>query len=117
VLRPTLLALAAALLAACASVPTPKSELDAANLALRKADQSDAAHYAPLDVRMARDKYQAALKAADKGDNVEARRLAEEAAVDAEVADVKSRAARAQQGAAESRSSIESLGSEPAGEK
>ena len=44
---------------------------------------------------MARDKDQAATKAADKGDNLEARHLAEEAAADAELADVTASAARA----------------------
>ena len=112
-----LLALTAVLLAACASVPVPKSELAAADLALRKADQSDAAHYAPLDARMARDKYQAATQAVDKDENLLARRLAEEAAVDAELADVKARAARAKEAADEARASLNSLGGESAGGK
>jgi hypothetical protein len=116
-LRRSLLVLVAALLAACASVPAPKSELATADLALRKADQSDAAHYAPLEARMARDKYQAATKAAGKGENLEARRLAEEAAADAELADVKARAARAKEAADEARASIQNLGSQPAGGK
>ena len=108
--RRTLSVLAVAVLAACASVPAPKSELAAADLALRKAEQSDAAHYAPLDVRKAQDEYQAAVKASDKGENLEARRLAETAAADAELADVKARAARAKEAADEARASIQSLG-------
>jgi hypothetical protein len=112
VLRRSLTAFAVTLLVACASVPVPKSELSAADLALRKAEQSDAAHYAPLDMRTARDKYQSATRAVDKGENLEARRLAEEASVDAELADLKARAARAKEAADEARASIQSLGSE-----
>lgn len=103
---------AALLLAACASVPAPKAELSAADLALRKADQSDGSHYAPLEARMARDKYQSATRAADEGRNLEARRLAEQAAVDAELADVKARAARAKEAADEARASIQTLSNE-----
>lgn len=107
--RRTLPALAVAALAACASVPAPKSELAKADLAIRTAQQSDAAHYAPLDMRKAQDAYQAAQKAAEKGDNLQARRLAEDASAGAELADMKARAARAKEAEDEARASIKSL--------
>lgn len=109
-LHRSLLALAVAVLAACASVPVPKSELAKADLAIRTAEQSDAAHYAPLDMRKAQDAYQAAQKAVEKDENLDARRLAEDAAADAELANMKARAARAKEAADEARASVKGLG-------
>lgn len=115
--HPRSLAVAALLGAAlsfggCASVPRPEGELSAADLALRKAEQADAAHHAPLDMRQARDRYDEARAAAADGRNLEARRLAESAAVDAQLAETKARAARAKEAADEIREDIESLRSE-----
>ena len=108
----------AALLAAglalggCASVPRPEAQLSAADLALRDAEQADAAHYAPLDMRKARDQYDAARGAAADDRHLEARRLAESAEVDARLAASKARAARAKAAEKEISDSIESLRSE-----
>ncbi len=57
-------------LAACASVPPPESELGQADLALRKAEQADAAHFAPLEMRVARTKLEAARLAMRDEDNL-----------------------------------------------
>ena len=50
-------------LGACASVPPPESQMGKADLALRKAEQADAAHFAPLEMRTARTKLEAARAA------------------------------------------------------
>jgi len=96
----------------CASVPEPKAELSAADLALRRAEQADAAHGAPLEARKARDQYDAAKQAVAKKDNLEGRRLAENAAVEAQLAEAKARAARAGQAEADARASLDALKSE-----
>jgi hypothetical protein len=86
----------ALLAAACASVPEPKGEIANADLALRKAEAVNAAELAPLDVRLAREKLQQAKLDVQKEKYVEARRLAEEAEVDALAAEAKARSARVQ---------------------
>jgi hypothetical protein len=99
-------------LAGCASVPPPDAQLAEADLALRNAEQVDAAHHAPLDMREARDQYDEARRLAQDDENLEARRLAESAAVRAELAATRARAARSRAAADEIRESIESLRSE-----
>jgi hypothetical protein len=78
----------------CASVPEPKGEIANADLALRKAEAVNAAELAPLDARLAREKLEKAKLDQKDGKNLEARRLAEQAEVDALVAEVKARALR-----------------------
>lgn len=96
----------------CASVPRPEAQLSAADLALRDAEQADAAHYAPLEMRKARDQYDAARRAEEDEHHLEARRLAESAEVDAQLAASKARTARAQAAAEEITADLESLRSE-----
>lgn len=99
-------------LGGCASVPRPEAQLSAADLALRDAEQADAAHYAPLEMRKARDQYDAARRAEEDDHHLEARRLAESAEVDARLAASKARTARAQTAAEEIAADVESLRSE-----
>ncbi|MGH7833783.1 MAG: DUF4398 domain-containing protein, partial [Candidatus Binatia bacterium] len=77
--------LAAAVIGAggCSSVQPPTGTLSQAGLAIREADQSKAAQYAPLELRRARDKLDEAERAMKGEDYVKARRLAEQALVDA----------------------------------
>jgi hypothetical protein len=93
----------------CASVPRPDSQLSAADLALRSAEQIDGAHHAPLEMRQARDQYDAARSAAQDERYLEARRLAESAEAEAQLAAAKARAARAKEAADYIRHDIESL--------
>ena len=81
--RSILVLLLAAGLGACASIPPPESQMGKADLALRKAEQADAAHYAPLEMRVARTKLEGARAAMRENENLEARRLAEQAKLDA----------------------------------
>ena len=81
-------------LAACASVPPPESELGKADLALRKAEQADAAHYAPLEMRTARTKLESARAAMRDKENLRARRLAEQAKLDALLAETTAQTAQ-----------------------
>ena len=79
---------------ACASVPPPTGEIAKADLALRKAEAVNAAELAPLDARLAREKLEKARLEEKDGKNLDARRLAEEAEVDALLAEAKARAER-----------------------
>lgn len=70
-----------ALLAACATEPAPTSELAAARAAVEQA--APVSQYAPRELAAAQTKLRFAQDALARGDNVRARRLAEQAEVDA----------------------------------
>lgn len=91
------LAGAALLAAGCASVPEPKGEVANADLALRKAEAVNAAEFAPLDARLAREKLEKAKLELEAEKYLKARRLAEAAEVDALVAEAKARSTRVEQ--------------------
>ena len=97
------------LAAGCASVPEPKAEVAKADLAFRKAEAVNAAELAPLDARIAREKMEKARLEMSRGHNLEARRLAEEAEVDALVAEAKARSERVQRSTEEKRNEVERL--------
>ena len=73
-----------AVLAACATEPAPTAELAAARAAVQQA--SPAAEYAPKELAAAQTKLGLAESALARGDNLRARRLAQEAEVDARLA-------------------------------
>lgn len=74
-------------LAACGSkVPRPDSELAIANSALKSAETSGAREYAPLELRIAREKKEAADKAMAEKNYAKAKRLTIQAHADAELA-------------------------------
>lgn len=101
------------LLIGCATAQSPRDEISRAELAVRKADESLASKYAPLDLVKAREKLDKAQTAARDNDAwPEAYRLALQARVDAELAEEKARAAQAEERANEMRRSIESLKAE-----
>ena len=110
--RFVLILLLAAGLGACASVPPPESQMGKADLALRKAEQADAAHFAPLEMRTARTKLEAARVAMREEDNLEARRLAEQAKLDATLAEATAQAAQRQEATDTIRADIEALRAE-----
>ena len=74
-------------LGACASAPqAPERELQAAEQAIRSAEQVRAANFASLELREARDKLTAARAAVQQEKMNHAKRLAEESRVNAELA-------------------------------
>lgn len=97
----------------CASSQPPESavtaELAAARTALGQADQAQAGEYAALDLRNARQKLEQAQEAFDRGERTRAMRLAQQAAVDAELAEVKSRSEQSQRAIEEVQESIRVL--------
>ena len=100
-------------LAGCASSQPPSeavsADLATARTAVEQAEQADATNYAALEMRNARQKLEQAQAAMDRGDRMLAQRLAEQAAVDAQLAEVKSRSTKAQNAVTEVQESIRAL--------
>lgn len=100
----------AVMLVGCGTTePPPRAELAAAEVALRGAERADAARFAPAPLTLAQDKYARAGAAMDAGQFGEARWLAEQALVDAQLAEAEARSAIARQNAAELQESIRAL--------
>jgi hypothetical protein len=96
----------------CSSVQPPTGTVSQAQLAIRQADQSKASQYAPVELSKAREKFNDAEKAMRNEDYVKARRLSEQALVDARLAEVKAESEIARQNAAELQKTIQSLRAE-----
>ncbi|MGH6921178.1 MAG: DUF4398 domain-containing protein [Geminicoccaceae bacterium] len=95
-----------AALAACASVPAPLQDVAAAERAVQAAADADAARLAPAAYDQARGKLEAAKTALQARQHLQARQLAEQALVDAELAGITARAEEAAQAAARLRAEI-----------
>jgi flagellar motor protein MotB len=107
-------ALAIALMSACATVPPPTRELAAAHAAIDSANVAGAASASSLELNQAREKLSAAELAARDGDAVRARHLAQEAQVDAQVAQAKTSSARSREGLAQAQAALQALREEAA---
>ena len=104
---------AALILAACAAAPArPEAEFSRAQTLIQTAEQQGAQELAGAELESARRKLDQAGIVADKGDGEQATRLAQQAAVDAELAAAKAAAAKARKAADELDRSIETLRSE-----
>jgi len=77
---------------ACASAPMPVDKLAVAKSSVDRAEQAQAAQYAQVELSTARNKLAAAQAAADKHDADVAARLADQADVDAQLAEYTARA-------------------------
>lgn len=84
----------------CASMPPPVAQMAVAKTALNNASTAGSEEYAPLQLKEARDKMDAAQRAMAAGNNELATQLAEEAQVDAELAIAKARSDKAAKAAA-----------------
>jgi hypothetical protein len=96
-------------LTACASDPAPEAELAAAAVAVDGAEEANAPAQASGPYELARDKLERAREAIEDGENLEARRLAEQALADAQLAEAQARSEVARQNAEELGVSIETL--------
>jgi septal ring factor EnvC (AmiA/AmiB activator) len=109
----TALALFAGLLATACSTPSPEPAISSAELALQRAEQSQARRYAPEELAVAREELtQARGLHRDRSDWLKARRLAEKAAVDALLAEETAKTARLERIADERAKDLEALESE-----
>jgi chromosome segregation ATPase len=96
-------------LAACASLPPPTAELDAAAQSVARADDADARQHAPRALDTARDALSRAQAAMSSGDEAAARSLALLAAASADLAQAESRRATAESELAQRRAEIATL--------
>lgn len=96
-------------IAGCSTVGPPKDSVAAADLAVREASKSKAPQYSPLELRRATDKLDEAKRAMNKKDYIQARRLADEALVDAQLAEAKAASEDARREASDVRQSLETL--------
>jgi septal ring factor EnvC (AmiA/AmiB activator) len=96
-LRNSLLCALAFGIVACASPPMPIEKLAVAQSSLARAEQAQAAQFAQVELNSARNKLAAAQAAADKKDAEVAARLADQADVDAQLAESTARAKQQQQ--------------------
>ncbi len=113
--RPTRLAMGALLcglailLPGCSSTPVPDAEIAGARAALMSAENQGSTPYAPVEMDRARDKLRRAEQAMQQEDYNEAKRLADEAQADAELAQALTGKAEAEQSVREMEISIEVL--------
>jgi membrane-bound lytic murein transglycosylase len=112
-LPPISVALAVALLAACASGPPPQTTADLAraNTLVAAAEQSGAQQYAAADLQAARDEAQQANQLASH-DPERADEFANEAAADARLASARVQNAQAQHGLRQLHETLDTLRSE-----
>ena len=90
-----LLSASAALLAACASSPAPREQMAVARSAVERASAAPSVtSNAPIELQSARDKLARAEKAMLARDYDQARRMTEQAGVDAQLAEAKAAAVR-----------------------
>jgi hypothetical protein len=103
---PAALALA---LVACATTAPPTAQMAVSEKSVHDAIAADAPRYAPIPLRSAQDKLDAARIAMNEADYDKAERLAEEAQADADLAATQARSVKAQHAAAEVQDSIRAL--------
>ena len=82
---------------ACASAPMPSDKLAVAKTAVERAEQAQAAQFAQVELTTARNKLAAVQAAADKHDADVAARMADQAEVDAQLAEYTARAKQQEQ--------------------
>jgi hypothetical protein len=96
-------------LAGCSTANPPTESLMRAETALRTAVEARADELAPVDLRRAKENFEASKKAAAGGKHEEARRLAETAQIEAELAEAKADAETMRWAADGLRRSIDAL--------
>ena len=99
-------------LAACASTPIPNEKIAVAKAEVQRAEQSGAPEFAPVEMAAARDKLARAEKAAAAREGIPANQLAEQANVDARVAEATAQQQRAHKAAVEFDASMQALRNE-----
>jgi Domain of unknown function (DUF4398) len=96
-------------LAACVSTPPPNEKIAVARVSVQRAEQSGAQDFAPVELSTARDKLQRAERAADSHDAQPATLLAEQANVDAQLAEATAQQHRSHEAAKQLDASLQAL--------
>ena len=105
----SLVATSLAVMVGCASTPIPNEKIAVAKAALQRAERAGAPDSAPVELATARDKLSRAEKAVADRDALPATRLAEQANVDAELAEATAIQQRSHKAAMEFDSSMQAL--------
>ena len=109
-IKAVLVTLLMVVMTGCAvQVPAPEKEVTLATQSIVQAESSGAVEFAPVELKSARDKLNQANRAMDNQEHIVARRLAEEAMVDANLAEAKARSAKSQKVVDELKESIRIL--------
>ena len=109
-LRGVFLMTGAMTLAACANeVPPPNSQVTLSDSIIRDAESAGAVQYAPVELNTAREKLEAARREMQDENNEKALRLAEEAEVDARLAQLRARTKTTRDAAAAIQASIDTM--------
>jgi Domain of unknown function (DUF4398) len=87
---------AAVVTSGCATTPPPTEQIAVSKSAIANAVSAGGSEYAPMDMKTAQEKMDRADRAMDKKDYDDARWLAEEAQVDARLAEKKAQSGKAQ---------------------
>jgi uncharacterized protein DUF4398 len=98
-----------AAVAACASGPVPLEQLAVAKESVQRAEQAGATELAPVELSTARDKLQRAQQAAQNHQGQVATRLADQANVDAQLAEATAREHKSHQAEMELQASLQAL--------
>jgi Domain of unknown function (DUF4398) len=93
----------------CASKVAPVENITSAEMAIMAAQESNASVHAPLELKVAADKLNQAKAAMEQEEFDKAQLLADEATVDAQLAEARSRSEKAKKVAQEMRDNIETL--------
>ena len=99
-------------LAACASTPIPNEKIAVAKSSVQRAEQSGAPELAPVEMAAARDKLSRAEKAAADREAQPANQLAEQADIDARLAEATAQQQRSRKAAMESDANMQALRNE-----
>ena len=100
---------AAGALCACQTPKRPLQAVATADAAVQQADLGAAAQHAPLELRLAREKLEEAKSKLRDEQYTDARRLAEQALVDVQLAEVKAQSAQARSTAEDLRQGIQTI--------
>jgi len=96
-------------LTACANEAPPTTQVTLADSTIRDAETAGAVQYSPVELNTAREKLEAARRNMQDDNNEQARRLAEEAEVDARLAELRARTKTTRDAVAAIQSSIDTL--------
>jgi hypothetical protein len=96
-------------LTACVSGPVPLEQLAVAKASVQRAEQAGATELAPVELSTARDKLQRAEQAAQNHQGQVATRLADQANVDAQLAEATAREHKSHQAEMELQASLQAL--------
>jgi hypothetical protein len=97
---------------ACASAPMPVEKLAVAQSSVQRAEQAQAGQFAQVELQTARAKLTAAQSAVDKHDAVTAARMADQADVDAQLAESTARAKQQEQSVSQMEAGLRDLRNE-----